>query len=82
MNAFKTYLLETGQSAKEFAAKAGISEDAVYKYASGERRPRPNALQKIIKASESKLNWETFYSFIECTAAHQGSSHDIPSNIN
>lgn len=60
-NAFKNYLIENRLSVADFARKAKISEQAVYKYASGERKPRESNLEKIVRASRGKLGWQTFY---------------------
>lgn len=61
MNAFKEYLISTGQTVAEFATRAKISAQAVYKYASGERRPREAHFYKLVEASNGSLSWGTFY---------------------
>lgn len=61
MNNIKSYLSSTGQTVAEFAAKADISEAALYKYMSGERQPRKKHFNKMVSASEGVLDANIIY---------------------
>lgn len=61
MNDIKTYLSETGQTVAEFAAKAEISEQALYKYIRGERQPRKKHFNKLVAASDGVLDANIIY---------------------
>ena len=61
MNDIKTYLSSTNQTVAEFAAKAGISAQSLYKYINGERTPRKNHYNKMVLASDGVLDASTFF---------------------
>jgi transcriptional regulator with XRE-family HTH domain len=54
------YLQESGLSVAQFAAKSGISEQAIYKYCNGQRMPRRSAIKKMKIASSGKIGLQSF----------------------
>lgn len=77
MNAFKKYLNDSGQTVAEFASKAEISIEAIYKYASGERRPRISHFNKMVAASDGVLDWGIFYPINQGNSQHATSLSNI-----
>lgn len=56
------FLKLSGMSVTAFAARAGVSEAAVSRYASGKRMPRPDILRRICEASAGKITPNDFFS--------------------
>ena len=56
------YLKQSGLSLASFAARAGVSEAAISRYASGKRMPRPDILRRICDASDGKISPNDFFS--------------------
>lgn len=57
-----TYLKKNNITVVKFAAEAGLSTDAIYKYLRGERRPRdPEKIERIKEASNGKVTISSFY---------------------
>lgn len=53
----ETYLQKTHQEVVDFAAKADLSAQAIYKIINGERsRPREDTIEKISKASHGEID--------------------------
>lgn len=61
-----------GGNVRFFAEKVGVNPQSIYKYLSGERRPRPNVARKIVIACERKLTLEDLYS--SCALNKQGNN--------
>ncbi len=54
------YLSESGLSKKVFADSIGVSEEAVRRYVTGERKPDWPVLARIVKATGGKVSADDF----------------------
>lgn len=56
------YLKLENLTAAAFGRRIGASRSVVVRWALGERMPRPEAMQRINKATEGKVSPQDFYS--------------------
>ena len=57
----KAYLSQTGKKPREFAEEIDVSERAVIKWLRGERRPRPELIEKIRLATAGAVQPNDFF---------------------
>ena len=58
----KQYLSEQGLTCKAFAEKIGVKTPTVWRYAAGERVPRPEIMNRIVEATGGTVQHRDFYS--------------------
>jgi transcriptional regulator with XRE-family HTH domain len=58
----KDYLLLTGSTERAFAEAIGVSQQAVSRYVSGARIPRPNVVQRIQAVTKGAVCVSDFFS--------------------
>jgi DNA-binding transcriptional regulator YdaS (Cro superfamily) len=63
----ETYLIKNKLESSKFAELIGVSYQSVYKYITGERRPRPNILAKISEATGGQVTANDFYNLTKPT---------------
>lgn len=56
------YIRNQVHSVSDFAAELGVSEQAVYKWASGQRKPSKKNIPKIVAHTKGKLSYESLLS--------------------
>ena len=55
------YLDEQGLTHKAFAERICVTTASVWRYATGNRMPRPNIMRKIVAATDGAVQPQDFY---------------------
>lgn len=63
------YLSARGLTCEAFAEKIGVTGTSVWRYAHGERLPRPATMRRIVEATDGAVTAQDFYSSADSEAA-------------
>lgn len=65
MHPIALYLAESGKTVDEYASAAKSSENAIYKYLQGTRKPRIQRLKQLSKATGGKVTVKDLLSYYD-----------------
>ena len=65
----RTHLEATHTPVPEFAKRIGVSVAALHRYLTGQRLPRPDVMEKIVRETQGSVQPNDFFEFSSATEA-------------